>query len=839
MATMSRRRLVSLIQTVALESFTTFGDLLKYLRQRERLTQRELGLAVGYGEAQINRLERNTRLPDVSLVVAQFIAALHLQNDPLAAARLVELAAHARGEPVPASFSITRTTRREVEVIEEFDLSLAKRGSNLLAQTTSFIGREDEVNKLTERLKATRLISLTGAGGCGKTRLSLQAAATLQNAFADGIWLIELAPITDGALVPHAAANVFGLIDQSDTPPQEVLTRFLAAKRALLILDNCEHVIDACAQFAAHLLQHCPHVHLLTTSRESLSIAGEVNWRVSSLSQAESVRLFVERALALRPHFAPTDSDLATIATICQQLDGIPLAIELAAARLNVLTPQQIANRLDDGLNLLTSNRRGTVPRHQTLRATIAWSIQLLTEPERQLLMGLSVFVGGFTADAVEAICNQADALDILASLVDKSLILADASAGVARYRILETIRQYAAELLAQVKGVEGVRSIEAARNQHLNFCVQLAEQAEPWLQTKHRQLWLDRLAHELDNFRAALMWCRESSNHEAQLRLSSALCWFWNFRGHMTEGRQWLEGALVLTEAQGDTPLRGKAFYAVCSLSWRQGEFALCYAQAKESVRILRTHDDRSALAKALAWLTLCASGFGEMTTAHTAGEESVRMFREMGDDWGLALALMFVSGSLRELVGFSAAEAALQESAHASQATSDVWAISNAINAMGTHNLEQGNFLTARDLYQRGAELRLQVGDKTLATVSINQVGTASLELGDYARARVCYRQVVLMNWEIGNVTRALWGMFSLSWVAVLMGDMARAVQLRAAAQTFDKNGAAHEIQELELGPLTDQARATLGEAAFTEAWARGLAMSLDEAVTFALRM
>jgi predicted ATPase/DNA-binding XRE family transcriptional regulator len=824
------------VQAITLDSFTTFGDLLKYLRQRERLTQRELGQAVGYGEAQINRLERNTRLPDVSLVAAQFIAALHLQQDPLAAARLIELAAQARGEPVPASLNFTRTTQHKL--VEDFSLPHATRRSNLsvqTTQTTSFIGREVEVAELTEQVLRTQLITLTGAGGCGKTRLSLQVAAAVQPAFGDGAWLVELASITDGALVPRAAAAAFGLVDQADASPLKVLTNYLRSKRALLILDNCEHLIEDCAQFAAHLLQHCPHLHLLATSRESLRIAGEVNWRVPSLPQAESVRLFIERACALRSNFEPTDHERAIIATICQQLDGIPLAIELAAARLNMLSPQQIAERLNDRLNLLTSHQRGTTPRHQTLRATIAWSVHLLSEPERDLLMRLSVFVGGFTAEAVEAIGGQTESLDVLSELVDKSLVLTDAGEGVVRYRMLETIRQFAAELLAQADGEHA--GVRAARDQHLAYCLQLAERAEPWLQHKDRQLWLDKLAPDFDNVRAALRWCRESHNTDAQLRLASALCWFWNFRGHMTEGREWLEGGLAQTEAQGDTTLRAKAFYAVCSLSWRQGEFALCHAQAKESVRIWRKHYDRSALAKSLAWQTLCATSVEDLNSARTAGEESLALFRELGDDWGRALVLMFLVGALREQVGIGAARAALQESAQASHATGDIWAISNAISSMGRQNFLNGNYAAAQELSEQGAMLRLQAGDQTLAAVSLYIVGHASEQLGDYARATASYRQVVLLNWEIGNITRTLWGMIPLARVFGQMGDMARAVQLLAATQTLDKNGAAQAMQELPLRLDSERARATLGEAAYAEAWARGLAMSLDEAVALAL--
>ncbi len=826
------------MQTVTLKSFTTFGDLLKYLRQRERLTQRELGLAVGYGEAQINRLERNTRLPDVSLVAAQFIAALRLQRDPLAAARLVELAAHARGEAVPASLSFTRTTQHKL--VEDFGLSPVTRRTNLSAQTTSFIGREDEVAELIEQVQQTRLVTLTGAGGCGKTRLSLQVAAGVQKAFGDGAWWVELAPITDGTLVPRAAAKIFGLVDQADTAPLEVLTNTLRSKRALLILDNCEHLIEACAQFAAHLLQHCPHLHLLATSRESLRIAGEVNWRVPSLPQAESVRLFIERARALRPHFAPTDHDRAIITKICQQLDGIPLAIELAAARLNLLSPQQIAERLDDGLSgltLLTSNHRGIVPRHQTLRATIAWSVQLLSEPERNLLTRLAVFVGGFTAEAVEAIANQTDPLDVLSSLVDKSLVLADVAEGVIRYRMLETIRQYAAELLAQADGERS--GVRAARNQHLTYCISLAEQAEPWLQTKHRQLWLDTLAPDLDNIRAALLWCRESNNTNAQLRLASALCWFWNFRGHMTEGREWLEGGLALTEAQGDTALRAKALFAACTLSWRQGNFPLCYTQAKASVQMWRVLGSQQALAHALTWLNLAAASYGKFAEAQTAGEESVACHQKTNDEWGLALAMNLYASVLSRTGNFNHAQEVVKEAAQFSRATGDPWVLSVNVSTMGTQHWMQGQLQAAIEFYEQATHLRRQSGDLSLASVSLFRVGEISEGLDEYERARDYYRQALLLNWENGNVTRSLWVMLSLSRLAGLMGDMPRAVQLLAAAQTFDKNGAAQAIQELPLGPNPEHARATLGETAYAKAWAHGLALSLDEAVTLALQV
>jgi transcriptional regulator with XRE-family HTH domain len=374
--------------SLSLDSFTTFGDLLRYLRQREQLTQRELSIAVGYSESQINRLEHNLRLPEPSIIAAQFIPALHLEDDPEIASRLIELAAEARGEPAPASFIFIRSTQREVA---DTAASLQQRRTNLPMQLTRFIGRQDELAELAARVKTTRLLTLMGAGGVGKTRLALEVASQFVGAgfprpsphlFPDGIWLVEFASIADAELVSQAAAAVLGVTEQPGASVEDLLLTRLRSWQALLIFDNCEHLVSACAALAERLLRACPELHILVTSREPLHIAGEVTWRVPSLRtpdpnhlppleellDAEAVQLFVERARANQPQFEVTARSAAAVAQVCHRLDGIPLAIELAAGRVNILSVEQIAQRLDGRFSLLTSGARTALPRHQTLR---------------------------------------------------------------------------------------------------------------------------------------------------------------------------------------------------------------------------------------------------------------------------------------------------------------------------------------------------------------------------------------------------------------------------------------------------------------------------------------
>lgn len=458
--------------------------------------------------------------------------------------------------------------------------------NNLTIQLTSFIGREREITEVKRVLGGTRLVTLTGSGGAGKTRLALQVAADVVEAYPNGIWLAEFAPIADPTLVPKIVASALNVPEQPGHNMTETLTDSLRRKTLLLVLDNCEHLLTDCAELTTALLRACPQVRILTTSREALGVPGETLWRVPSLSlpdagqvptvedmvQCEAVRLFVDRAVATAPEFAITPKNASAIARICQRLDGIPLAIELAAARVKVLAVDQIAARLDDRFRLLTGGSRIAVPRQQTLRATMDWSYGLLLEKERAVFRQLSVFAGGWALEAAEAVCvgkriKKHAVLDLLAELVEKSLVEMETQDGEARYRFLETIRQYSWEKLVESKEAAAVRT------RHRDWYLALAERAESELHGPQQGVWLERLESEHDNLRAALRWSKtEEGGAEAWLRLAGALHWFWNIRGHASEGRDWLEGALS-TKRDTSASVRARALCGAGILAWRQGD--------------------------------------------------------------------------------------------------------------------------------------------------------------------------------------------------------------------------------------------------------------------------
>ena len=405
------------------------------------------------------------------------------------------------------------------------------------------------------RLASARLLTLIGPGGTGKTRMGLQLAADLLPSYTDGVWVAELAPIADPALVLQTVASVFGVREQQGMPVRELLIDFLRDKELLLVVDNCEHLVDACAQLIEQLLQACPNLKIIASSREALGIAGETVYRVPSLSlpdtaeatratlaQSESVQLFVERASAANPKFSLDDQNAAAIAQICRRLDGIPLALELAAARLTVFSAEQVASRLDDRFRLLTGGSRTALPRQQTLRALIDWSYDLLSEPERKLFRKFSVFAGGCTYEAAESICSEMDVLNLLSQLVNKSLVAVEAENGGSRYRLMETVRQYARDKL-----LESGES-EEARNVHFDYFYNLAKTAEPGLDSPQALEWIGRLAAEYDNIRAALEWGLEQ-NVGRVLSMVPSLWRFWIRQGHEEEGRTIIREALKRAE--------------------------------------------------------------------------------------------------------------------------------------------------------------------------------------------------------------------------------------------------------------------------------------------------
>ena len=480
---------------------------------------------------------------------------------------------------------------------------------NLPVQLTSFVGREQEIEEIRRLLGSTRLLTLTGPGGTGKTRLALEVGTAALPMFADGVWLVELAPLTDGALAAETVASVFDLT-QAKRPPMSALTSHLRDKHLLLILDNCEHLIQASAELAESLLRACAGLQILTTSRERLGITGEVVWPVASLNSTAALQLFEERAKAARPSFSLSGQNATTVSQICTRLDGIPLAIELAASRLGVLPVEQIAARLDDRFRLLTGGSRTALPRHRTLLALIDWSYDLLSEEEQRLLRRLSIFANGWTLEAAEEIYGSADALESLSQLVNKSLVVLDDQGRYARYRLLETIRRYAQEKLTEM----GER--ESACQRLLEWCTDLAETANPHLGGPQEDLWLERMESEIDNLRAALGWALGSQKSEEALRLAAALGRFWGMRGHLTEGREWLRQALAVGHGASKGVQNEARIYAA-SMARKQGDYEAATDYLRESLEQSRQLGNKGAVARVLNSLGRVADEQGDQVTS------------------------------------------------------------------------------------------------------------------------------------------------------------------------------------------------------------------------------
>jgi predicted ATPase/transcriptional regulator with XRE-family HTH domain len=599
---------------VSASSFTTFGDLLRYLRTRERLTQRELSIAVGYSEAQISRLEGNQRPPDLSAVAALFIPALDLRDEPEVVARLLDLAAQARGAALPTHLTITHTVKREVrtQVGER-----AMGATSLPAPRTSFVGRDRETAEVIRALSESRLVSLTGAGGSGKTRLSLHVASQVAQSYADGVCFVALAALTDPALVPMAVAIALDLPSREGSVT-DVVAQVLRPRQMLLVLDNCEHVVGAAGRLADALLAACPRLQLLTTSREPLNVAEESIYRLTPLAlpgrtakalhtiaDSPSVQLFVTRVQSALPGFALNDDNAQAVALICRRLDGMPLAIELAAARTNLLTTHQIAERIDDRFRLLTAGRRAE-PRHQSLRLALDWSYDLLDSEERALFARLAVFSGGWSVEAMEHLCrdwrSKAGAatalqspilsLDLLDQLINKSLVVVERRGDTpARFGMLETVREYAREKL------DASDEMSALREQHLHYFVSFFEQAEPQLHRAAQIAWLATFEADHDNARAALTFACERADAaaiELGYRLALALSYYWHVRGQWEESQSWMQRLL----ASPNQPARSAARPRILAMAIHWSSPEQQQTLLDESMALCRELDDRAGLA-------------------------------------------------------------------------------------------------------------------------------------------------------------------------------------------------------------------------------------------------
>jgi predicted ATPase/DNA-binding SARP family transcriptional activator len=663
---------------------------------------------------------------------------------------------------------------------------------NLPFLLSSFVGRKREMDEVKRLLATTRLLTLTGPGGCGKTRLAVEVAAELAEGFGDYVRLVELASLSDPALVAQSVAGVLGLREQPGRTLTESLVDYLRPRRLLLVLDNCEHLIDACAALAATLLYAAPELRILATSREALQVPGEALWVVPSLSlpdpqhlssperllEYDAIRLFVDRVTETMPSFTLTAQNAQTIARLCHRLDGIPLALELAAARVRLLSLEQLLRRLEGNLHLLRSRNRTVLPRQQTLQATIEWSYTLLSEQERLLFCRLAVFAGSFTLEAAESVCSGAgiapeEVLEGLAQLVNKSLVVVIEQGEEPRYRLLETVRQYAQEKLAATEAASLIKT------HHLHYFLALAEMAERHLKSAGRAPWLERLEREHDNLRAALRWAREQGKSEIGLRLAGALAWFWYFRGYLSEARDWLASLLALEPADRHTPARALALFGAGAIAWMLGEYAASRAALTESVALWRAHENKQQLAYALTLLGLLDALHGEYQIAFTHQEESIALFREVGDRWGLALALYWLGDMFRLQRNHPAAQSHYEESLALFREIGDQWGQATALQGMGAVAYRHREYAAARAYLEEALAFRREAGDKWLIAQTLNTLGMVMLADGDSRQAAAVIEESLTLYRELGDKLGLAAALRSAGEHAQRQGDAHRATQ------------------------------------------------------------
>ena len=811
--------------SVSFSAINTFGELLKVLRRRARLTQRDLGAAVGYSESYITRLEGNSRLPDPGAILALFIDALKLQDEPQLARRLIELAEAARG-------AVALTVAPSAP-------SLGPPLHNLPAQLTRFIGREKETTEVQRLLATTRLLTLTGSGGAGKTRLALEVGASLVGAayalalvrgFADGVWLAELAPITDPALAPDIVARAMGL-HPTNRPALAVLTDYLRERELLIILDNCEHLIQACAELAEALLRACPRLRILATSREPLNITGEVTWRVPSLPADEAMQLFAERAQAARPDFTLSEQNIPIVAHICERLDGMPLAVELAAARVRAFSIQQIAARLDDRFHLLTGGSRVALPRQQTLRAAIDWSYNLLSDDERCLLRRLSVFAGGWTLQDAEWLCSGSESSEWLAQLVNKSLVVVEESRSGTRYRLLETIRQYAHERLEETG--EG----EPTRQGHLQVFTNLAQAAGLHLGGPAQVQWLDRLEPELDNLRAALAWVARRADTQAAERLIDGIWWFWFLRAHLAEGIRWI-GDLLLADHVTDAATRVKANTWMGWLGIHKGNVSQSRGWLSAAAEQVRPLSDARLLL-----LVLCGQGLivPDYAEAVRLLNEALEIAQRCGWQLEQARAMWALGTRMRRQGDPQHATQLLTQGLALAREVGDRYLCAQILLKLGLRALDRQDYVPARALLEESVTLARELGAEVGIADSLIELGVLGVRQCDFDLARPAIQECITAYGRAGNIQRLAQCMSMAAGIADALGRIGPAARLLAAAaaaradtpRRMEYNSTLYE----EYDRLLPWVRAELDPDAFEAAWAEGQRLTLNQAIQEAL--
>jgi non-specific serine/threonine protein kinase len=884
------------------EDPSRFAALLRQLRLDVGLTQEELSERALVSVRSIQALERGDSHPhkDTAERLAQ---ALKLRGDPFA-----DFLTAARKQPrsTPPIRGLTLVVDNDVASDSP---AIAVPGRNLPQPASSFIGRDREMSEVERLFATTRVLTLTGAGGCGKTRLALRLAATLRRRFPDGVWLVEFGPLAEPALVPQAVASTLQIREHWGRPPLELVVELLRTKQLLLVLDNCEHVVEAVARLVDTLVRACPRLYVLSTSQDALRLAAEAQYRVPSLAvpdltrlpaieelaRFEGVQLFCERAQAVQPDFTLTEHNQQAVAEICCRLDGLPLAIELAAARTRMLTPEQIARRLDDRFRLLVGGERTAPSRQQTLRGLIDWSYELLADKERQLLARLAVFAGGFTLEAVEGVCageeiDETEVIDLLATLVDRSLVVRDEQDGESRYRLLETIRVYAGRRLAETSAGETLH------RRHVEWYLALTEQLDP-ASTSSQDAWLGQLALEEDNLRAALAWC-VAHDPGSGLRLAGSLWRHWDSRGFLTEGARWLEGLLAPAAGPGEAPVK------------------VLGETAEAAVVDGRTVEARS-LARALMALGWLAHSQGDSRSARTRLEAGLAIFRTIGDGWGIRWMLVRLAFLILSEGDVRRARELVEETLALARASGDLADVAWVLNRLSIIAQYEGDLSRASALLDESLRILEQTGDKRVIAWSVGDLGNLATSQGDYARAERLLQDSLAALREIRTKDGIYWRLLQLGHLARCQGHVEEAQsfledslsvardiagkleiglsleslaylsrlaanresvlpRLRESLQTLVESGQAPAIahclwllgiQTVDRGAPASgvrliaaatahalfgtlvypperadsatalaTARAVLGEQTFTQIWREGRALSLDQAVAYA---
>ncbi len=804
-----------------------FGDLLRQYRNAAHLTQEDLAQRAGLSVDAISLLERGERRRPYRYTMQSLADALGLSQPERirfeTAARMNAVEAEAHGnEP-----------------------------TDLPSQLTPFIGREREVEKVQHRLlhPDIRLLTLTGPGGVGKTRLGLEVARQVRHQFADGVCFVALAPISDPALVPSAIAQALGVKQGAGQSVTEALEQYLRERQLLLLLDNFERLLEAGPPIA-QLLAACPRLKMLVTSRVILRLQREHVCEVppltlpaaghqaspEQLGQYEGIRLFAERARASSSEFMITTENAPAVTELCRQLDGLPLAMELAAARVRLLPPDAMLARLGNRLALLTDGARDLPDRQRTLRATLDWSYDLLSVAERSLFARLAVFVGGWSLEAAEAVCNaddETEALHHMSALVNKSLVKQQADIQhEARFTMLETVREYALERL------EESGELERLRRRHAAYFLKMAEEAELALQGPLQAAWLDRLETEHDNFRAALSWSLTSQGDtEMGMRLTGALSHFWYVRGHHSESRMRLQSAL---ERSSDAiTARAKVLFGAGQLAWFQGELVRANTLLKESLTLYRDLEDEAGAAYALLFLGRTAISQGDYGQGAALVEESLTLFHQQGNMWGSAWALIVLGAGALSEGSVDWAAATFEESLTLYKNLENMQGMALALIYLGRAAHMQGEVVRSNAILEESLALFKDLGDSRGVAEVLLELGRVARAQGNYMRSLKLCRESLDLSHKLGDKSYVAFCLTALAGVIQATGDARRAARLFGAAQgLLESLGAVLDPSgSLEYSNDLAAVRNQLGESAFEEARAAGEAMTVDQAVAYAL--